>query len=88
MILSSNTCPCCLSEDDFDVINIDVDWPECNREVLVVKFRDVVKEGVLHDGFNIIFPHVDMHDFLADKYKLEFVSSHELLLTMPSMPKW
>jgi hypothetical protein len=25
MILSSNTCPCCLSEDDFDVINIDVD---------------------------------------------------------------
>jgi hypothetical protein len=43
---------------------------------------------VLHDGFDIMIPHVDMRDFLADKFKLEVVSSNELLLTMPSMPKW
>jgi hypothetical protein len=74
--------------DDYDVIDVDVEYPERNREVLIVGFTDVAKEGVLHNGFDIVVPAVDMRDYLTDKYKLELVSHNELLLTMPAVHAW
>lgn len=47
-----------------------------------------MKEGVLHDGFDIVYNGVDLRDFRADKLKLEIVSSYEMLLTVPSMSHW
>lgn len=74
--------------DDYDVIDVDINHPERNREVVIVKFTDVAMEGKLHNGFDILIPAVDMRDYLTDKFKLEIVSDNELLLTMPSMHAW
>lgn len=74
--------------DDYDIIDVDVDYPERNREVLIVSFTDVKKDCVLHNGFDIMIPSADMRDYLMDKYKLELVSSNELLLTMPAVHAW
>lgn len=74
--------------EDYDVIDVDVEYPERNREVLIVGFTDVAKDGVLHNGFDIVVPAVDMRDYLTDKYKLELVSHNELLLTMPALHAW
>jgi hypothetical protein len=51
-------------------------------------FTDVAKEGVLHNGFDIVIPAADMRDYLMDMYKLELVSNNELLLMMPSVSAW
>jgi hypothetical protein len=76
------------SEDDYEVINVDAERPERNREVYVYKFTDVMQDGILHDGFDICYNGVDFRDFRSDKLKLEIVSSYELLLTIPSMSHW
>lgn len=67
------------------VINVDVDFPEQNREIKVVPFNNVVQDdGVLHDGFDLMMD-CDVHDFLNGRYKAELVpGSNKVLITMPS----
>lgn len=76
--------PYILPPDDVVVIDVDINRPENNREVKVIKFMNVVKDGVMHNGFEIILDG-DMQDFLADKYHGKLISDHEVLLTIPSM---
>ena len=45
---------CLLSSYPVDEIFVDINFPEQNREVQVVSFTDVEKDGVLHNGFDIM----------------------------------
>lgn len=65
------------------VINVDVNFPEQNREVKVVPFTDVNKDGILHNGFDIMMD-CDIRDFIAGSYKAELISSSKVLISLPS----
>lgn len=62
---------------------MDINFPEQNREIKVVPFTDVEKDGVLHDGFDIMMD-CDIHDFLTGLYKAELVPSNKVLIMLPS----
>lgn len=68
---------------EYDTIVVDVDRPERNREVIVVKFTDVEKDGVLHDGFDILLEG-DLRDFEGELYSAKIVGDNKILLTIPS----
>jgi hypothetical protein len=72
------------SPDKAEVIEVDIVHPECNREVRVVEFRDVEKDGVLHNGYEIAMEG-DLRDLTSDKYKAQLVGENEILITMPSV---
>jgi hypothetical protein len=69
--------------DDVEVIEVDIDHPERNREVKVVHFRDANKNGILHNGFEILMEG-DLRDMLDDKYSAKMVQENEILISMPS----
>jgi hypothetical protein len=50
---------------------------------LVVKFTDVEKGGVLHDGFDILVEG-DVRDFDEDKYGARVLNDNQVLLTIPA----
>jgi hypothetical protein len=69
--------------DKVDVIEVDINCPERNREVKVVQFRDAEIDGILHNGFEIIMEG-DLRDLMLDKYSAKLVSDNEILISMPS----
>jgi hypothetical protein len=66
------------------MIDVNLNYPERNREVKVVEFENVKKDGVLHNGFEIQME-VDIRDYINDKYKANLVDKNEILIEMPTV---
>jgi hypothetical protein len=66
---------------------VDIFHPERNREVKVVPFENAEKDGILHNGFDLIMEG-DLRDMMADKYTAKLVNDNEILITMPSTSYW
>jgi hypothetical protein len=60
-----------------DIIEVDTLLPENNREFYVLNFSDVMKEGVLHNGFEISMEIDLRNSIFRDVYKAQLVSSNE-----------
>jgi len=83
MIAYSHTSSLCCGAD---IIDVNLTYPERNREVLVFKFKGLADDsGNIVDGFQVTMP-IDHRDFAEDFYKLEIVNDNELSLHMPSLP--
>jgi hypothetical protein len=67
-----------------DTIFVDTKNPDKNGEFLIIKFKDVKKDGVFRNGFYIELD-CDIRDYLEDKYKARLVSPNEILFEMPSV---
>jgi len=65
------------------VIEVDVDFPENNREVKILKFVNVEKDGVLRDGFEIMLQG-DIRDVAMTKYYAKQTKRNEIMLELPS----
>ena len=68
-----------------ELIIVDIEHPERNREVKVIPFFNVQQDGVLHNGFDIAIDGIDVRDFVNDMYKADLISPNEVLLKMPSV---
>ena len=66
------------------VIDVDLKHPERNREFLVIPFTDVEKDGVLHNGVEIMIMDGSLQDYLQDRYKAWKIKSNEVLVSVPS----
>ena len=73
------------------LINVNIDHPEANREVLVFPLKDIkgVKTGSLYYGYYIMVP-MDIRFILDDqtvnRYKAQVFADHQVLLAIPSWP--
>ena len=69
------------------VININLDFPEQNREVQVYTFENLrnPRSGDIINGFQIVIP-ADVRDVASNLYRAEIVGENEILLQMPSLP--
>ena len=71
------------------LINVNVDHPEANREVLVFPLKEIegVKTGTSYYGYYIMVP-MDVRFILDDQtiehYKARLFANHQVLLTVPS----
>lgn len=65
------------------IVDVDINRPERNREVMVVGFTNVEESGVLHDGFDI-FLEGNMQDFVCDRYKARHIGDNGILIEMPA----
>ena len=63
-------------------IEIQMDFPERNREVYIFKFKDKVKDGQLFDGVQIVMP-IQMPDAML--YSANTISSRSVEITMPGL---
>lgn len=70
---------------DTPVIDIDLDHPERNREVIVYCLNEVEHEDCVYNCFNILLP-VDPRDAMKDLCEAELVNEREILITMPALP--
>lgn len=70
---------------DFERIHVDIHSPERNGPVIVQSFTDVEVNGILHNGFMLLL-HVEMEDYVSDRFQARLVSSNEVLIRMPSVP--
>lgn len=71
--------------DPPSVIDVNLDYPERNREFIIVVYKDVERDGVLHNGFDIIIQ-AELGDYFKDQYSAKLISENEILVTMPSTP--
>jgi hypothetical protein len=79
--LSSFFC-CCLT----GVIDVDIHHVENNGEFEVFVLTDVNKEGVLHNGYEVVI-YADLEDVIAGKYKAVLSNDHEIIVDMPSISR-
>ena len=74
-----------------DLITVNTDRPECNREVLVFPLQDIkgVKVGSHYFGYYIMFP-MDIRYVLDNEtiehYKARVFSANRVLLSVPAWP--
>jgi hypothetical protein len=68
-----------------DTIDIDLENPERNREILVFSVADVAHDGNVYNCFAIML-FVDVRDAAKGQLTASLVSDTEVLLTMPSLP--
>ena len=73
---------CCLT----GVIDVDIRHVENNGEFEVFVLTDVLKEGVLHNGYEVVI-YADLEDVIAGKYKAVLSNDHEILVDMPSISR-
>ena len=69
------------------VINVNLNFPERNREVQVYTFENLrnPRSGDIINGFQIVIP-ADVRDVASNLYRAEIVGENEILLQMPSLP--
>lgn len=67
-----------------ETIDVNVLQPESNREVQVFEFTDVNKDGILHNGFELVL-YGDLRDVYNDKYHAFLYNRNEILVQMPSI---
>jgi hypothetical protein len=73
------------------LINVNIDRPEANREVLVFPLKEIegVKPGSHYYGYYIMYP-MDIRYILDDEtiehYKARVFSTNQVLLTVPAWP--
>jgi hypothetical protein len=75
------------SEESVNVINVDLDFPERNREVQVYTFENLrnPRSGDIINGFQIVIP-ADIRDVASNLYRAEIVDDNEIVIQMPSLP--
>jgi len=73
---------CCLT----GVIDVDIRHVENNGEFEVFVLTDVLKEGVLHNGYEVVI-YADLEDVIAGKCKAVLSNDHEILVDMPSISR-
>jgi hypothetical protein len=67
-----------------ETVDVNVLHPERNREVQVFEFTDVNRDGVLHNGFEIVV-YGDLRDVNNNTYHAFLHGRSEILVEMPSM---
>jgi hypothetical protein len=67
-----------------EIIDVNIERPECNREVTVFHLNSVDIDGALYDGYEITVDG-DMRDVIADKYKAWLRSHNEVVVQIPSI---
>lgn len=60
--------------------------PESHRELQVFRFTDVNRDGVLHNGFEIVAFADDLRGVYENLYQAYLFSGNEILVKMPSTP--
>lgn len=68
-----------------DVIEIDLENPELNREVMIFSIQDLEHAGNVYNCFTIQMSS-DMRDAAAEKISAMIVSDTEILISMPGLP--
>lgn len=63
---------------------MDIARPENNGEISVFGFTNVKKDGVMHNGFELVI-FGDMRDVYNDKYNAFLYSEHEILVEIPTI---
>jgi hypothetical protein len=72
---TANTC----------VIEVDVDHPSNNREVVIYFVPQVEHGNNLYDCFDI-YVQTDVRDFMAERLNAMLHTQNEILITMPALP--
>ena len=69
-----------------DVIYVNLDWPEDNREVMIFYFENHTNTvtGEVVNGYQIVLER-DLRDIYSQTFKAELINPHEIVITMPSM---
>ena len=67
-----------------DVIDVDLDRPENNREVVVLTVNDVIIDTNMYNCYDIALI-VDMRDAAAASCTASLVSEHEVLISYPAI---
>jgi len=67
-----------------ETIEVDTRNPEKNGEFMIIKFKDIKKDGVFRNGFYIELE-CDVRDYLNEKYKARLISPNEILFEMPAI---
>lgn len=75
----------CLQSVLKDIIEVDLDYPERNREVCVFSVNDITHERHAYNCFAITIS-VDLRDASAESYVATLVNDHSILITYPCMP--
>jgi hypothetical protein len=66
-------------------IDVDVEHPSNNREVVIYNLIRVEHENSLYNCFDIYLP-ADVRDVSAERLKARLINDKEILITMPSLP--
>jgi hypothetical protein len=76
---------CCSCIRTADLIEVDLECPENNREVIVLTINDVLHNGNLYNCYDIALK-IDMRDAIIDGRCTAFlVSANEVLVSYPAM---
>jgi hypothetical protein len=67
------------------IIDVDVNHPGRNREVIVYSLLGVLHDDSVYNCFEIYLS-IDPRDFLRDSIEAKLISDKEILITMPALP--